>query len=380
MSIERKADHVLQYAKTRAEKVGSWAEFSAELFDQFRGIVAKTFPSDMERQAFYDTEQYKQLLEIQVGLMQKFGVVAGAAPKKSGRFVVRVPKTMHQKLEIEAKDEGVSLNQLAVAKLSLPLPRPAGAIESVLIEAFNDVHDGHSPDWVIIDPRLNDSFLSRCRRLGLKDPPYKAFQLNHRLMHIRKTAKFAGRLNPSKIKSGFSSYDDCAFAAEIAVRTLQRTEGVTLDRILCDPELRERYDGIAQRLAPDATVIKLRSAALNLRKTHRLKPADLSSDVYELVSAGPVKSVLLSSIATMPGMYAFYDRTRPLFAGETDNLHRRIETHLRSGLPEWLEAGSDEGVTLKVATLPTVSRETRLSWLGAFINRERPLLNYQNAA
>lgn len=41
------------------------------------------------------------------------------ANKYSGKFVVRLPKTLHQRLAIEAYQEGVSLNQLALYKLSL---------------------------------------------------------------------------------------------------------------------------------------------------------------------------------------------------------------------------------------------------------------------
>lgn len=37
----------------------------------------------------------------------------------SGKFVVRLPKSLHQRLVIEADREGVSLNQLALYKLSL---------------------------------------------------------------------------------------------------------------------------------------------------------------------------------------------------------------------------------------------------------------------
>ncbi|MBR0091319.1 MAG: type II toxin-antitoxin system HicB family antitoxin [Lachnospiraceae bacterium] len=36
----------------------------------------------------------------------------------SGRFVLRLPKTLHQRLSIEARREGVSLNQWAVYKLA----------------------------------------------------------------------------------------------------------------------------------------------------------------------------------------------------------------------------------------------------------------------
>lgn len=45
--------------------------------------------------------------------------VPETADKYSGRFVVRLPKSLHQRLAIEAEKEGVSLNQLALYKLAL---------------------------------------------------------------------------------------------------------------------------------------------------------------------------------------------------------------------------------------------------------------------
>lgn len=38
--------------------------------------------------------------------------------KYSGKFVVRLPKTLHQELSIKAAKEGVSLNQYALYKLA----------------------------------------------------------------------------------------------------------------------------------------------------------------------------------------------------------------------------------------------------------------------
>ncbi len=376
MSIDRKAARVLERARTISRKVDTWADFSNAMFDQFNGVVPKEFPSELERQAFFDTEQYKQILQIQTELMKKHGTVVGAAPK-SGKFVVRVPKTIHQKLDIESKREGVSLNQLALTKLSVPLPRSTGVAEETVIESFNSTHEGYARDWVVIDPRHNSLFLERCRKLGLRSNEYSDFRLNHLLMNIGKTKKYKGRLNEATKKSGFKSYNDCAFAAEIAIRTLQRTDGVTLDRILCDPELRSRFDTIAMKMAPGHTEIKLRCAAFNLRKTHRLKPIDLSADEINLVAAGPIKKLPLAEISAMPGLYAFFDKTRPLFAGETDNLQERIQMHLNGGLPDWFDK-EDEAVILKLIVVPSGKREERLKWLISFINRERPLLNYQN--
>jgi predicted HicB family RNase H-like nuclease len=36
----------------------------------------------------------------------------------SGKFVIRIPKSLHRKLAIEAEQEGISLNQYAMYKLS----------------------------------------------------------------------------------------------------------------------------------------------------------------------------------------------------------------------------------------------------------------------
>ncbi len=44
--------------------------------------------------------------------------IPGTTNNYSGKFVIRLPKTLHQRLAIEAQQEGVSLNQLALYKLS----------------------------------------------------------------------------------------------------------------------------------------------------------------------------------------------------------------------------------------------------------------------
>jgi len=93
-----------------------------------------------------------------------------------------------------------------------------------------------------------------------------------------------------------------------------------------------------------------------------------------------VKKVSLLDIAKLPGTYAFYDYTRPIFAGETDNLRQRIERHLQKGLPDWIDAKEDEGFVLKTQVLPSTSRDDRLKWLVAFVNKEHPVLNYQKVA
>src|SRR3954470_9407353 len=132
MSVEAKANKVLEKARAIAPTVGSWADFSNALFGHGEGIIAKTFGTSIERQAFFDSKQYEEINEILLSLMKKFGTGEGAKPKKSGKLLVRMPTSLHELLVLEAKSEGVSLNQLIVSKMALPL-RDRTKVKSDLI-------------------------------------------------------------------------------------------------------------------------------------------------------------------------------------------------------------------------------------------------------
>lgn len=375
MSFDKKANLILEKARELAPDVDSWADLSNALFDQQSGLIARTFADPLERDAFLDTEYYEELQGIVDSLVDKFGILAGATPKKSGRFVVRVSKTIHEVLDVEAKREGISLNQLAVTKLSLPLRREKTRLDvSMIAMAYGDTFDGFSIDRVVVDPFLNARFLARCVELSVDGTPFK---LNHTLLDIRKSKK--AKLPKATKRTVFLDLDDCRFASEIAVRTLQRTKGITLDRILCDPNLAAEFDSIAQALVDESSALKLRWAALNLRKTHQLKPLDSIGPIYDLVSAGPVKRIDLDALPKLMGTYVFYDGNRPLYAGETNNLRKRIMLHTQHGLPSWVDV-EEESLTLRYFVEAKFKQEQRLQWLRWFINRERPLLNYQQDA
>ncbi len=69
-------------------------------------------------------EAYRNILEAMEGYIETKLENGFAVPMPqsvedySGKFVVRVPKSLHQSLAIEAQREGVSLNQYALYKLS----------------------------------------------------------------------------------------------------------------------------------------------------------------------------------------------------------------------------------------------------------------------
>jgi predicted HicB family RNase H-like nuclease len=112
---------LLAKAEQLAAECKTWADLSNALFDPMEGEAIRAFPSAEERAAFRKTQEYQQIRMLLEKKMKETGLVAGATPQKSGRFVVRLPRSLHAALEAEAKEEGTSLNQLVLAKLAVRL-------------------------------------------------------------------------------------------------------------------------------------------------------------------------------------------------------------------------------------------------------------------
>ena len=126
----KNANRVLEQAKRVAASAETWADLSNALFDPVNGLITRAYPTRGEREAFLETGQYKKIRGPLAQAMDTHGLVEGATPKKSGRFVVRLPRSLHAALEREADAEGVSLNQLVVAKLAVQLNSLAGQVGS----------------------------------------------------------------------------------------------------------------------------------------------------------------------------------------------------------------------------------------------------------
>lgn len=116
-----KEQQLLAEARKLARSAETWADFSNALYNPYDGLLIVPYRNKEKRRAFMKTKEYKEIQTLMEKVMERTGLIEGAAPKKSGRFVVRLPQTLHASLEREAASEGVSLNQLAVSKLSIPL-------------------------------------------------------------------------------------------------------------------------------------------------------------------------------------------------------------------------------------------------------------------
>lgn len=115
--IVAKAQRVLEFAEHQAREVNDWVELQNALFG-VGGKATELFTNETERTAFCRTKQYKQILAL-------MDTLPTPAPKEfvellssaNGAISVRLPRSVHAALLLEARAEGVSLNQLCLSKL-----------------------------------------------------------------------------------------------------------------------------------------------------------------------------------------------------------------------------------------------------------------------
>lgn len=125
--MKMKPGELLKAAEQEAAIVTTWADLSNFLFDPDDGLISKAYPVGPERSKFMKSNEYKSIRKLIDDVQDRTGLVEGATPKKSGKFLVRVPRSLHAALEAEAEREGVSLNQLVVAKLSMSMAQIVSA-------------------------------------------------------------------------------------------------------------------------------------------------------------------------------------------------------------------------------------------------------------
>jgi hypothetical protein len=113
------AQELLTLARKLAETPGvTWVETNNAIYGP-GGPFARLFPNAKDRAAFAKTEESRQIDRLIDSLPEP--PVGPQRREYSGKFNVRVPKSLHAALASEAAAEGVSLNQLVVAKLALHL-------------------------------------------------------------------------------------------------------------------------------------------------------------------------------------------------------------------------------------------------------------------
>ncbi len=243
-----------------------------------------------------------------------------------------------------------------------------------VLDAFEEVRQGFSVDRVIADPNLNSHFLDSCQRRGLTDTPV---DLNLQLINARKR----GGLPRSRRRTVFQNQDGYAFAAEIAIRSLERKHHTTLDRVLCDPGLAAEFDSVATVIAPGFSPLEYRCAALRLRKNNRLKP-EIVGRAVPTTTLGPIaaSTIDISKIPTQQGVYILNTREKVLYIGEALSLRARLRKHLEHSDNKLLarhiwECGKADLLVEYHVLPPDTRTDVRRAMEQELIRSRRPVFN-----
>jgi hypothetical protein len=254
-------------------------------------------------------------------------------------------------------------------------------INRVVTAAYIMVHRGYSVDYVVCDDDLNAHFISEARKLL---PTAGVLDLNSGLLNARKAGGF-----PRCSKRTRFDHSDYSFAAEIAARHLERSDGATLDQVICDPRLRAVFDRVASSLVGGVPPIRLRLAALALRKARSLRPEPFgrfSTPHLRLIDAETAKATPLR-IPDACGAYVILSRRENvvLYVGEARSLRTRLLTHLehsdRPELARYFWTHGIDDIVIEIHDLSNDPRATQTSYRRAYeaelIQSRQPRFNIQ---
>ncbi len=249
-------------------------------------------------------------------------------------------------------------------------------IDPRILDSFLAVRNGFSPDRVVADCKLNEAFRAACRERGA---PSSDEDLNRVLLNARKAGDLRGIRTTNR--TSFAHEEDYAFASEIAIRFLERRDGVTLDDVICAPLRATEFDALASRICPNYSSLQYRWASLNLRKKRRLKPEILARvRPPESVINVPVSDLALDQIPNRQGLYVFLSSRETLYVGEASNLRTRLGKHLdhsdNKGLAHWIWEYGTEALHLEMQVLPpNTETKVRRAMEAELIRSRDPVFN-----
>lgn len=194
-------------------------------------------------------------------------------------------------------------------------------------DAFIEVRQGRSPEYVICDATLGESFLEAARRRGVEGDDAR---INTLLLNLRKRNQLTDCPTIHRKKPDPNRHLYLNAVANI-VRLVERQFGKNIDDVVCDPQARIQFDAMVQFVCPGTPTFEAQYAALSLRKSNQLKPEpvgqvirSVESNILGLMELEANKSQLPSK----PGVYIFFDEGSTLYAGKADSLRARIGEHI----------------------------------------------------
>jgi len=106
---------VYRMAYGRFSESPDWVSFYREVLG-LNGIVRRMFPTREALSLFEQTEEYEQIQQMLTRLRERT-TVASETLEPTKVITVRLPKSLHEALRIEAHEHHTSMNKLCISKL-----------------------------------------------------------------------------------------------------------------------------------------------------------------------------------------------------------------------------------------------------------------------
>jgi predicted GIY-YIG superfamily endonuclease len=204
-------------------------------------------------------------------------------------------------------------------------------------------------------------------------------------MNLRK----AGKLKAETTKRKKVDLTSVRHVAEIATRSLVDKHQCSIDRIMCDADLRKSFDETAQAIDESVDSYAVRKAAFQLRKARRLRPELISriADWGRTIKSFTIDEILKDPtvLNEHPGIYIFSDSSGYLYIGQTENLRERLQKHLDEShnlsLAKYLKTESRDSILIEVHDFDPESQASktmvRRAYESELIASRKPRFNVQ---
>ncbi len=115
LPVERRGQEVLRVAQEAFAMTGSWIVFYREMLGA-DGVVRQLF-ADVDQLRYFETQPEFAELQEMVAAMRSQDPGKSSATEPERMITIRLPKSLHEALQIESEEMNLSINQLCISKL-----------------------------------------------------------------------------------------------------------------------------------------------------------------------------------------------------------------------------------------------------------------------
>jgi hypothetical protein len=262
--------------------------------------------------------------------------------------------------------------------------------DAVVVRAFEDVRNGAPTDELLWNKHLARSLASRCRAIGLDAPQS---YLIRRLITVRKNAPRykehgIGILPTTKKESHPSIVPEFAHVVEFALVRLRFRYGSSIDDILMDESLGDKFEELAHQIAPSLSSKDLRLGALYIRKNRVMKRKDLATldalDIAVIDSSWQASTSLAElrpdDIPASPGLIGLKEEGRYLYISHNKNIQSAVRPFGNADAFRLMASTfwkpQPDAITLAFATGEKVAGTAIETWERKLIQELEPVFNW----